>query len=334
MRAILSADLAVVVVAMLVLVQSVAAGEPLERVMTIPLHGREGKKLDHMTFDAKRDRLLVANMANRTLDVIDVKAGKLLKEIPEQKGIQGVAYSPELDRVFVGLGVGGNVNAFDGESYALLKSVKFTDDSDNVRYDPRTRQLYVAHVDRFFGVMDAVTYAVKADLTLEGMPEAFWIAKGQPRAYINVPSHNQVVVVDTTKNVVVDRFKLHSAGSNYSLALDEPRRRIYVGCRKAPMMVVLDLDSGKELSSVAIPGDIDDLFYDAQRDRLYASCGEGFLTALRRTDGDRFEVMAKLPTGKLARTCYFDAASCRLFLAVPRQEGKEGPELWIYRARP
>src|SRR5262245_654923 len=78
---------------------------PLEKTMTIPLHGREAKKLDHMTLDARRDRLLVANMANRTLDVVDVKNGRLLKEVSDQRGIQGVAYSAELDRVFVGLGV-------------------------------------------------------------------------------------------------------------------------------------------------------------------------------------------------------------------------------------
>src|SRR5436309_5961828 len=88
---------------------------PLERVQVIPLHGRPDEKLDHMTLDAKRDRLFVANMANRSLDVIDLKAGKVLKEIPDQRGIQGVAYAPDLDRVFVGLGVGGLCNAFDGE---------------------------------------------------------------------------------------------------------------------------------------------------------------------------------------------------------------------------
>ncbi|MEI7687569.1 MAG: hypothetical protein WCL32_21385 [Planctomycetota bacterium] len=307
---------------------------PLEKIMTIPLHGREAKKLDHMAFDAKRDRLLVANMANRTFDVIDVKNGKLLREIGDQKGIQGVAYSPELDRVFVGLGIGGNVNAFDGETYALLKSVKFTEDSDNVRYDPRTKSVYVAHVDKYMGVMDAKTYEVKKDLTLPAMPEAFWIAKKQPRLYVNVPALNQVIVIDTEKNEIADRFTLKRAGTNYSLALDEERRRIYVGCRKEPMMVVLDLDSGKELSGVPIPGDIDDLFYDAHRDRLYASCGEGFLAVLGRTKGDQFEVIAKLPTGKLARTCYFDADSSRLFLAVPRQEGQEGPAIWVYRAKP
>jgi hypothetical protein len=76
------------------------------------------------------------------------------------------------------------------------------------------------------------------------------------------------------------------------------------------------------------------VFYDAKRKRLYASCGEGTLAVLREGDANRFEVQEKMPTVKLARTCLFDAESSRLFLAVPRQAGKDGPEIWVYRARP
>jgi hypothetical protein len=306
---------------------------PLERVRVIPLHGRPDRKLDHMAFDARRDRLFVANLANRTLDVVDLKAGKVLKEVPDQRGIQGVAYAPDLDRVFVGLGVGGHCNAFDGETYKLLGSVKLGTDVDNVRYDPRGKRLYAAHLEKSLTVLDGRTLEVVTDLRLPGFPEAFWLEKGRRRLYANVPSLNQVLVLDADKNEVIDRYQLKRAGANYSLALDEGNRRLFVGCRKEPMVVVLDLDSGKEITGVTIPGDIDDLFYDAQRKRLYASCGEGFLAVIRQTDADRYELAAKLPTAKLARTCFFDPATGRLFLAVPRQEGKEGPELWVYRAR-
>ena len=48
----------------------------------------------------------------------------------------------------------------------------------------------------------------------------------------------------------------------------------------------------------------------------------------------RFEVVEKLPTAKLARTCFFDPESGRLFLGVPRQAGKPGPEVRVYQARP
>ena len=45
-----------------------------------------------------------------------------------------------------------------------------------------------------------------------------------------------------------------------------------------------------------------------------------------KADAGRFEVQDKIPTVKLARTCLFDPESSRLFLAVPRRAGKDGPE--------
>jgi hypothetical protein len=84
----------------------------------------------------------------------------------------------------------------------------------------------------------------------------------------------------------------------------------------------------------SIPADIDDLFYDARRQRLYAACGEGFLAVLQKKGAERWEMVEQVATGKMARTCLFDPASGRLYLPLPRQEGKEGPELRVFRARP
>src|SRR4051794_10976679 len=89
---------------------------PLERVQTIALKGPVGG-LDHLAVDAKRGRLFVANTVNNSLDVVDLKAGKLLEQIPGQGRIRGIAYSPEVDRVFVGNGTGGVCNTFEGDGY-------------------------------------------------------------------------------------------------------------------------------------------------------------------------------------------------------------------------
>src|SRR5262245_1880149 len=61
-------------------------GDPpvLERVKKIQLSGQAEKHVDHMALDTKRDRLLVGNLANSTLDIIDLKEGKLLKSVPDQ----------------------------------------------------------------------------------------------------------------------------------------------------------------------------------------------------------------------------------------------------------
>jgi hypothetical protein len=121
------------------------------------------------------------------------------------------------------------------------------------------------------------------------------------------------------------------AGGNYPLALDEHRRRLFIGCRTPPKVLVVDTESGKTLGNAPIPGDVDDVFYDERRKLIYAACGEGFLAVLRETKANHFELAQKIPTAKLARTCLFDAEHNQLFLTVPRQEGAAGPEVWVYR---
>jgi DNA-binding beta-propeller fold protein YncE len=311
-----------------------APAAELELVQTIALKGKPGG-LDHLAIDAKRQRLFVANKANNTLDVVDLKGGKLLLQKPNQTAIQGIAYAPpDRDLVFVGLGSNGLCNVFEGEKYTIRKTIKFKDDADNVRYDPRTQRVYVAHAEKSLGVIDAKTFALKADIKLPGQAEAFQIETKRPRIYLNTPDPSLVVVIDTEKNEVVTTYPVKKAGGGHPLALDEDNHRVFVGCRKEPMIVILDSETGKEVAGVPIPGDVDDLFLDAGRKRLYASCGEGFLVVLKQVDADRVEPLEKIPTAKGAKTCLYVPQTGRLYLAVPGQEGKAGPEVRVYQAKP
>jgi DNA-binding beta-propeller fold protein YncE len=310
-----------------------ARAAELELVQTIALKGKAGG-LDHVAIDAKRDRLFVANKANNTLDVVDLKEGKLIDQRPGQTGIQGIAYAADLDKIFVGLGTGGLCNVIDGDGYKVLKTVKLKDDADNVRYNPDTHLVYVAHAEKMLGVIDAKTYELKADIKLPDTAEGFQFEAKRPRLYLNATGANQVVVIDTEKNEVVKNYPLKLAGAGVPLTLDEASQRIYVGCRKDPMVVVMDSESGKEVASVGIPGGIDDLWLDAKRKRLYAACGEGALAVIKVTDADHVEVAEKVTTAKGAKTCLYVPETGKLYLAVPRQEGKDGPEVWVYQAKP
>jgi DNA-binding beta-propeller fold protein YncE len=307
--------------------------DPLELVQTIVLKGKAGN-LDHLALDAKRQRLFLANTANSTLDVIDLKDGKLLKQIGNQGGIQGVAHAPDLDRVFVGLGKDGFCNVFEGDDCKLVKTVKFEDDADNVRYDPRTHQAYVAHAEKSLGVLDGKTGEQKADIKLAGDAEGFQMETGRPRLYLNTPSPSQVTVIDTDKNEIVTTYPVKMAAENTPLALDEANHRLFLGCRKEPKVVVMDTETGKELSSADIAGEVDDLWFDAKRKQLYASCGDEVLVVLAQKDADHYTPLFRIQTPKGSKTSFFDPESGRLFLAVPRQEGKAGPEIRVYQAKP
>ncbi len=323
---------AVLIGAMVVCPGIARAGEPaLKLIQTIELKGKAGK-LDHLTVDSKSQRLFLANKVNNTLDIVDLNSSKLLKQVTGQGGAQGVAYAADLERLFVVLGTGGFCNVFSGTDYKLLKTIKFMDDADNIRYNPRTQRIYVAHAENGLGVIDAKTFEIKADIKLPGPAEAFQLESGRPRLYLNTPSSSEVAVIDTDKNELVGRYKLTLAGGNYGIALDEANHRLFIGCRTKPMIVIMDSDSGKEITSVAIPADTDDVFYDAKRKRIYASCGEGALAVIRQLDADRYELQEKIATVTGARTSFFDPQTGRLYLGVPRQKDKNGPEVRVYQA--
>jgi DNA-binding beta-propeller fold protein YncE len=307
---------------------------PLERVQTIALKGPSGG-LDHLAVDAKRGRLFVANTVNGSLDVVDLKAGRLLKQVPGQAGIRGIDYDPGSDRVFVGNGGGGICNVFDGQSYELLKSIPLGEDADNVRYNPRTQRIYVVHADKELSVIDAKDFTVRSPIALPTNLGAFKLEAGRQRMYVNAKEGN-VVVIDNDKDEVIGRFPVAPAGANAAVAIDEPNHRLFIGCRKNPALVVMDSDSGKIVANVPIPGDVDDLSFDARHGRIYASCGEGAIAAIRQVDADTYESLGTVATVKRARTSIFNPETGQLYLAVPRiaeRADQENPEIWVYRAR-
>jgi DNA-binding beta-propeller fold protein YncE len=309
---------------------------PLERVQTIPLKGPVGG-LDHLGLDVKRGRLFVANTANGTLDIVDLKAGKLLKQVAGQGRIRGIAVAPDLDRIFVGNGTGGICNAFAGEGYELIKSLVFGDDADNVRYNPRTGRAYVVHADKELVVFDAKTFALHNPIALPQTVGAFQLEAARPRMYVNAKADGVVIVIDTEKDKVIDRFPVAPAGVNAALAIDEPNRRLFVGCRRDATLVVMDADSGRVVTRLPIPGDVDDLFFDSRRRRIFASCGEGKIATVRQVDANRYEPLETVSSAVGARTSTYDPDSGRLYLAVPRRPERpdqDNPEVWVYQTTP
>jgi len=303
----------------------------LTLMQTIPLKGEAGN-LDHVVVDSKNQRLFLANKANNTLDVVDLKAGTLVKQIEGQQGVQGIAYAPDLDRLFVALGSGGFCNIFDGKDYKLLKTIKFKDDADNVRYLARSHTVYVVHAENALGVIDANSFDLRADIKLPASAEGLQPETTKPRLYVATPQPSLLLVIDTEKNEVMGRYPV-KGGKAYAVALDEANRRLFIGCRQKANLGIMDCDSGKEVASIAIPNGVDDVAYDSTRKQIYASCGEGFIAVIRQTSADKYETVEKIATVKDAKTCCFSEADGKLYLAVPRQAGKEGPEIRVYQVK-
>ena len=79
---------------------------PLQLKQTIALAGVEGR-IDHFALDSAGDRLFVCALGNNTVEVLDLRNGQRIHSITGLGAPQGIAYIPELDRLFVANDKGG-----------------------------------------------------------------------------------------------------------------------------------------------------------------------------------------------------------------------------------
>src|SRR5205823_4533060 len=212
-----------------------------------------------------------------TVEVVDVKEGRHVKSLPGFREPQGIAVVPDAKVVAVANGQGEGVQMIDAVEYRPTKSIPLGDDSDNVRYDTATKRLFVGFGS---GALAAITPSdgkVLGQAKLAGHPESFQLERSGARAFVNVPTADQIAVVDRNALKVMATWPVTGAKSNFPMALDEANHRLFIGCRRPAKVLVYDVSTGTQVASATIVGDTDDLFYDARRKRLYVSGGEGFI---------------------------------------------------------
>jgi DNA-binding beta-propeller fold protein YncE len=309
-------------------VLNAGAQNALQLVRTIPLSG-VGGRIDHMAADTQGHRLFMAVLGNDTVEVVDIETGKRLQTISGCSEPQGLVFPPKLNRLFIANGGSDELKIYGGEKFQLLKTIGSVGDADNVRFDAANNRAYVGYGSGALGGFDTNGVQV-ANIPLDGHPESFQLEQNGNRIFVNVPSDRSIAVIDRAQQKVVAKWRLAEAHSNFPMALDEADHRLFVGCRSPARMLVLDTTSGKTVAQVEISGDTDDVFYDAKRQRLYLSCGEGFLDVIQRSAGDHYKRIARQPTRGGARTCFYSPESDRLYLAVPKSWGQDA-EMRIYQ---
>ncbi len=305
---------------------------PLRLMQTIHLPDVAGR-IDHMAVDVKGERLFIAALGNNSLEVVDLRSGKRVQQVHGLKEPQGVLYMSESGKILVTNGGDGYCKIFDSKSFELTNSLKFSSDADNVRYDQRTKHIYVGYGHGALGIIDASGGKHIGDVPLAGHPESFQLEETRPRIFVNVPTANQIVVVDRSKLAVIATWPLANGRANFPMALDEKNHRLFTGCRRPPKIIVYDTESGKEVTRLDIAGDVDDIFYDAANKRIYASCGEGLINVFQQDDANHYKGLARIPTATGARTSLFVPEEKYLYLAVPHR-GDRQAEIRVYEIEP
>ena len=313
---------------------------PLKLIQKIPMPNVRGR-LDHFGLDLAGRRLFVAALGDdqNTVEVIDLKSGKRVSSIPGQSKPQGLFYSPDFKKLFVANGTDGTCKIFAGDTFKLIDSIPIGPDADHVGYDPATKYLYVGFGDAKSGglaIIDTRNNMHIADIKTDARPGGIKTEKSKLQTFVTLTGAANLGVVDLKKREQIATWPTGVSG-NVALALDESHHRLFDGVREPATLIVLDTESGKQVSQAEGVAGIDDLWYDSAHRRVYASGGRGFevgfVYTYQQKDADHYELIGKVPTAPGAGTSFWLPELNRLYVAAPSND-KEEAAILIFEPQP
>ena len=315
------------------------AAEPLQLVAKYPMPANVKGRFDHLSVDLRGNRLFLAAETAHEVLVFNLRTGKFIRAITGIGIPHAILVREDLDRIFITDGGAGEVKMYDGKTYRLLGAAKLKVDTDSIGYDPAAHFLYVvngggdAHETfSMLSVINTNTGRKVADIQIDGDTlEAMAIEKGSAKLYQNNPSKSEVDVIDRETRKLIAQWAVTMGKRNVAIALDEASHRLFVACRSG-VIVVFDTETGKELQSLPISTGVDDLIFDAQSKRIYASCGTapGALFVYHEDDADHYSLLGKVTSAPGGKNEVLAASLGRLFITVPPQGGAPG-EVYVYR---
>ncbi|HKM66852.1 MAG TPA: hypothetical protein VJX70_06775 [Candidatus Acidoferrum sp.] len=305
---------------------------PLVLTEAIPTPGVQGR-FDHFGFDGK-NQLFIAALGNNSVEVIDISARVRSHSISGIPNPQGVAYAPDLKKLFVASSK-GKLRIYAGENFDLIKEIDFHGDVDNLRYDPATHRVYVGFGEDETGAIGMVDAAsnerLPEEYKLGAHPESFQLESAGPNIYVNLPDLKQIAAINR-KTGAISRWPM-TLEHNFPMALDEVNHRLFVATHEPARLGVFDTNTGHSVAELPCVQDADDVYFDPARKRIYVPGGEGYISVFQQTDPDHYQLLAKVPSTLGARTAgYFGKGRKgfdRFFLGVPAR-ADHGAEIWIY----
>jgi len=306
----------------------------LKLVQTIPLAEIDGR-IDHFAIDVKGRRAFLAALAKNTIEIVDLRAGRVTRTLPGFAKPQGVLFVPQFNKLIVACGADGSVKIVDGTTLALIQTVSVSLGADAIGYDPRSKVIYVgsgggdANKERGdLTVFNVASGAQVAGLTMDAHAGGSAVEGHGERIFVLVPEKAEVVVLDRKTRAQLAKWTIPGIQKNVAIALDEKEHRLFLGVRTPASIVVLDSDSGAVVVSVPTVATLDGITFDAAMRRIYTSGGEGFVDVTQQVDADHYERIARIPTGPIARTSVFVPEWHKLYVAVPRDK-ERGAELRV-----
>jgi len=298
--------------------QNSFGNEQLLLKQSITLPGVNGR-IDHLDCNLKDQIIYLAALSGNSLEVIDLKTGKVLHSVKGLNEPQGVAYIPQTKEVIVANGQNGACVFYNAQTFELTGNIDLGSDADDVRYDSLAEKIYVGYGDGGLAIIDARTHKQVGGVKLPAHPEGFQIDRGGNKVFVNVPGAGEIDVIDLEDMKLTETWKTEYH-ANFPMAINPVDHIVFIGYRRPAKLVALNGTTGETIAEADMVSDIDDLYYDERSKKLYASGGGGAVNVFTFTNS-KFTITANIPTKGGARTSLL-VSSLNIFCLAERADGK------------
>jgi hypothetical protein len=292
--------------------RSAAAPGPYHVVARWVIGGEGG--WDYLTADSQARRLYVSH--GRRVDVLDLDSGAVIDTIGNTPGVHGIAIASDLGRGYVSCGRDSSVAVFDLKSLKSVARIAVpARNPDAILYEPVTHRVFTfnggsANATAF----NATSGALEGTLDLGGKPE-FPAADGKGRVYVNIEDKSEIVAFDARSLKIEARWPIAPGEEPSGLALDRAHGMLFSGCSNKSLEVVETKD-GHVAATLPIGEGVDAVGFDAQRQLVFSSNGEGTLTVASREADGSYKVAETDSTQRGARTMALDEKTGRVFVVT------------------
>jgi DNA-binding beta-propeller fold protein YncE len=270
---------------------------------------------DYVFIDEVNKHLFVSH--GGSVNVIDLKTEKPIGSIDNMKGVHGIAIDNEVNKGFITDGGDKSVVVFDLQTFKKIKVIHVSpEDPDGIMFDPFSKRVFAFCGDgNAASVIDVNDLKEIGTIALGGGPE-FAVPDGKGMIYNNLEDKNSLNVIDAVKMKVVRNYPLAPCGAPTGLAYDAKNQLVFTGCRKNKGMSVVDVKTGKVISTLPIGAGVDAVVYDPATHLIFCSNGDSTTTIIKQKSEKEYAVVQTLYTKVRAKTMALDKDTHKIYLSV------------------
>jgi DNA-binding beta-propeller fold protein YncE len=276
----------------------------MRRVAMIEIPGRPGFNGTALY----EGNLLLAHPAASTVDVFSVAKRRVIAQIKDMKGADGIVVDAKAGKAYVANSDAKEIAVVSLKDWSVDRRIPLNASPRTLLLVPELHLLMASNWrDLSVSEIDLANYSVGNTVVVGGRPSYMAFDPTAKQVYVSLEDQNAIAVLDPSLKLV-KRIPL-DASLPTGLAIDPQSRRLFVSVRYA--VVALDLDSGSEINRVAAPAGVDALWFEPARTRLYAAANGSVL--VMSTKG-RLAVEREWPTDVKGHTLAFDSGKDMIYV--------------------